>query len=306
MDQGLRKVLEKQSYGIIGEEGAVKTCHWLKEKLVRGRACYKEKFYGIQSHRCLQMTPTVTQCNQNCLFCWRYQGFKQEKPEFSDPEDLLDGAIEAQRRLITGFKGDDRVKLSMWEEANDPNMVAISLAGEPTMYPHLSDFIELCHKRGMTTFLVTNGTRPEFISEMDTLPTQLYVTVAAPNESIYRKLCIPNAKSQWQRLMKTLELLPSLDTRTVIRHTLVDGWNMGHVEEYAKMDNRADPDFIEPKGYVFVGYSRKRLTNENMPSYDKIRAFSEELTELTGTMIVGEQPASRVAVLGKKSDTSIF
>ena len=31
--------------------------------------CYKAQFYGIESHRCVQMTDL--RCNQQCLFCWR-------------------------------------------------------------------------------------------------------------------------------------------------------------------------------------------------------------------------------------------
>ena len=51
--------------------------------------------------------------------------------------------------------------------------------------------------------------------------------------------------------MRTLDLLPSLDTRTVIRHTLVKNENMGWIDDYASLDRRADPFLVEPKGYVF-------------------------------------------------------
>jgi tRNA wybutosine-synthesizing protein 1 len=47
--------------------------------------------------------------------------------------------------------------------------------------------------------------------------------------------------------MRTLELFPSLNTRTVIRHTLVKDWNVGWEDEYAKLDSIADPTFIEPR-----------------------------------------------------------
>ena len=156
MDQDTKRRLEKQRYRVVGNSGAVKTCHWLKEKLLRGRACYKENFYGISCHRCLQMTPTVNQCNENCLFCWRVQNFSETSMEsVDDPVALLDDAILAHRELITGFKGDPRVIPEMWEEACNPNQVAISLSGEPTIYPRLGEFIEECHSRAMTTFLVT-------------------------------------------------------------------------------------------------------------------------------------------------------
>ncbi len=300
MDDDIKRILEKQHYHIVGGHSGVKLCHWLGEKLLRGRACYKESFYGIQSHRCLQMSPTVNNCNQSCLFCWRYQGLAEmQLKNEDDPEFILKGAIDGHRKLMTGYKGDDRCQAEMWAEAREPNMVAVSLSGEPTFYSQLGGFLESCHKRGMTTFLVTNGTLPEVLEKLDPLPTQLYVTVAAPNEDIYRKLCVPLLKDGWQRLNRTLELLPSLDTRTVVRHTLVDGWNMGWEKEYARLVEKADPMFIEPKGYVFVGYSRERMHVQNMPSQEKVRNFSETLSEETGYDILAEQPPSRVVLLGK-------
>lgn len=299
MDPDTHRRLEKQRYRIIGSSGAVKVCHWLKEKLLRGRACYKENFYGISCHRCLQMTPTVDQCNENCLFCWRVQNFSEmSMGTIDDPVELLDGAIEAHRHLITGLKGDERVSPRMWDEARNPNQVAISLSGEPTIYPRLGEFIAECRRRGMTTFLVTNGTLPKALENLDPLPTQLYVTVAAPNREIFHRLCAPMVPKAWDALLETLDLLPSLDVRTVIRHTLVNGWNLGYEDEYARLDRRADPLFIEPKGYVFVGASRLRMSIDHMPSHERVREFSENLGEKLGYSVLGEQEASRVTLLG--------
>ncbi len=247
------------------------------------------------------MTPTINQCTLKCLFCWRHQGFSETSLEEADePKYILDEAIEAQKKLISGFKGDERCDKKLWKEAHEPNQVAISLSGEPTLYSGLSDLIAECKKRGFTTFLVTNGTTPEFIEKLDTLPTQLYVTVAAPNEEIYKRLCVPMIDGAWAKLRKTLELIPSLDTRTVIRHTLVEGWNMGREDEYAKLDALAKPDFIEPKGYVFVGYSRERMTIDNMPSPERIREFSLKLGSALGYELTGEKTDSRVALLASK------
>ncbi len=294
-------MLERQHYRIVGQHGAVKLCHWLKKKLTEGKPCYKELFYGIQSHRCLQMTPTVDACTQSCLFCWRFQGFT--KTAIEDPDDpvrLLDDSIIAQRKLLSGYGGDPRVDREMYEEALQPNQVAISLAGEPTLYPLLGEFIEEARKRGMTTFLVTNGTMPEVLENLDPLPTQLYVTVAAPNEEIYRKLLIPRIERGWERLRKTLEILPSLDTRTIIRHTLVEGWNIGWEKEYAALDRLGDPDFVEPKAYVYVGYSRTRMTWDNMPSHDRVQEFSAKLAEEMGLEVLREHRPSRVVLLGDR------
>ncbi len=337
MNPDLRKILEKQHYKIVGEHSGVKTCHWLKEKLIRNRPCYKEKFYGIQSHRCLQMTPTINQCTQNCLYCWRYQDFtEQEIKKYDEPEFILEKSIDAQRELISGFKGDSRCKKEMFEEASNPNQVAISLSGEPTIYPKLSEFIEVCRKKNMTTFVVSNGTKPDVIENLK--PTQLYVSVSAPNKEIYKRLCLPMIKDGWEKTNESLEVLSSLDTRTVVRHTLVDKWNITEkpkafpnmlgkvqstfpshlgwedsgegsspslqisskfVEEYAKLDMKAEPDFIECKAYMFVGYSRQRMNLENMPSHEKIKSFAEKLSNLTGYEIAGEKKDSRVVVLAK-------
>ena len=302
MNPELKKILEKQHYAIVGKHSGVKLCHWMRQSLIFNRECYKQTFYGIKSHRCLQMTPAINQCTHTCLFCWRFQGFtEKELKEVDEPEYILDKAIDAQRRLITGFKGDPRCDRKKWMEANEPDMLACSLSGEPTLYPKLGEFFEICHKKRITTFLVTNGTTPEILEKLDPLPKQLYVSVVAPNEEVYKKICSPLIPNGWEKLNQTLELLPSLDTRTVIRHTLVKNWNMDDkfIEEYKKLDSKASPLFVEPKGYVFVGYSRKRMNLSNMPSHASVRDFGNKLAELMGYENIMEKSDSRVVLLGK-------
>ena len=301
MDSRTREHLERQQYRIVGESGAVKLCHWMRQKLIYGRPCYKELFYGIECHRCLQMTPAVNVCNYRCLFCWRYHGMTGYGGSgYPDPEELLEGCLSEQRLLVSGFKGDSRCEPKLWEEARMPNQVAISLSGEPTLYPKLGEFIELCKRKGMTTFLVTNGSLPQALENLGTMPTQLYVTVAAPNKNLFEKLCIPQFPRAWENLIETLALLPSLSTRTVIRHTLVDGWNLGWEDEYAKLDEIASPTFVEPKGYVFVGDSRTRMTVGNMPSHASVREFSERLAEKLSLDLLMDHEDSRVVLVGKK------
>jgi len=300
MDETYKELLIKQQYRLHNDHAAVKLCHWMRQSLIYGRNCYKQDFYGIQSHRCLQMTPAFNECSHTCQFCWRVQGRDFEVKEWSEPKEMLDSLIKHQRKLLTGFNGDDRCSKERYEEAKQPNMVAISLAGEPIIYPYLSDLIKECHHRGMITFMVTNGTYPDGLERLDTLPRQLYVTVAAPNEEVYKRVCMPKISDGWERLMRTLELFPSLDTRTVVRHTLVKDLNFGWVDEYAKLDAKADPDLIEPKGYVFVGGSRTRLSMTNMPSHSEILEFSEDLGNRVGMTVLKEKSDSRVALLGKE------
>ena len=143
-----------------------------------------------------------------------------------------------------------------------------------------------------------------FSSErLDPLPTQLYVSVDAPNKEIFDKVCKPKWNSRaWEQFEKTIDLLPSLDTRIVARHTLMKGINMSdkNIREFAALDNRADPDFIENKGYVFVGHSRENLSAENMPSHDDIMEFSAKIAPLTGRKILSDSKPSRVALVGRQ------
>ncbi|MEM3481756.1 MAG: radical SAM protein, partial [Thermoplasmata archaeon] len=219
-----------------------------------------------------------------------------------DPEKIVDESIKAQRKLISGYGGNPEANQQKLREAYNPKHVAISLTGEPTLYPRLGELIEEYHKRGITTFLVTNGTMPEVLEKLDPLPTQLYVTVAAPNEEIYKKLLVPMISKGWERLNRTLEILPSLNTRKVIRHTLVKGWNMDYVKEYAFLDLKAEPHFIEPKGYVYVGYSRERITKESMPSHNEIIEFSKKLSDYIGYYYSDEREDSRVVLLEKEKN----
>jgi tRNA wybutosine-synthesizing protein 1 len=309
MEEALVKILEKQHYAIVGNHSGVKLCHWMRQSLLFGRECYKQTFYGIESHRCLQMTPALNHCNQMCFFCWRHQGFtEKEIKNPDDPKYILEKSIEAQRRLITGFKGDERCDQTKWKEANYPNMVACSLSGEPTLYPYLGDFFEECHKKNMTTFLVTNGTNPKVLENLDPLPKQLYVSIVAPNKSVYTKLCAPLINDGWDRIVETLELLPSLDTRTVIRHTLVAKWNMDlkYTKEYAKLDSIASPLYIEPKGYVFVGGSRQRMNLSNMPTHERVLNFGKKLADELGYKIAMEKSDSRVVLLSKDGKLKKF
>ena len=65
----IRKALEKQGYKIVGSHSGVKICRWTKSML-RGRGgCYKHSFYGIDSHRCMESTPSLA-CANKCVFCW--------------------------------------------------------------------------------------------------------------------------------------------------------------------------------------------------------------------------------------------
>lgn len=295
-----KKILEKQHYKIVGRHSAVKLCHWTKRSILDEGFCYKQKFYGIESHRCLQMTPAVAWCTQKCIFCWRNieQTLGTKLDEFDEPEDIINEAIEAQRKLLSGYGGiPERINKTKFKEAQDPNQVAISLSGEPTIYPKIGELIGEFNKRKFTTFLVTNGTLPERLEKLENLPTQLYLSLDAPNEKIYNRICNPILSENWKKINETIVIFPSLETRKVIRITAIKGLNMLSEEGYARLVQRAEPDFVEVKAYMFIGGSRKRLSLENMPSFAEVREFSENLSSYLGYSIKDFKEDSRVVLL---------
>jgi len=302
IDPETRKILQMQHYSVVGRHSAVKLCHWLKKSILDEGFCYKQQFYGISSHRCLQMTPAVVWCTQKCIFCWRNteRTLGTELPEFDEPKEIIDSAIKAQRQLISGFGGiPERINMLKFKEAQNPNQAAISLAGEPTIYPKISGLIGEFTRREFTTFLVTNGTLPERIEAMDNLPTNLYVSIDAPNEEIYKRTCNPILEDGWGRLTRTVELFPSLDTRKVIRLTLVRDFNYVDPKLYSNLLELAEPDFIEVKSYMHVGSSRERLSEDNMLKFNEIMEFSRILADEISYKVKDWKEDSRVVLLAK-------
>ncbi len=299
-------MLHRQKYHLVGNHSAAKRCRWLYNSIVQDRSCYKQQFYGIKSHQCLQMTPSVFHCTLGCVFCWRAQSGdhnlrwdETRLPEWDDPEDIIEGCIKEQKRILTGYKATPNADQTKRLEATTPRHAAISLAGEPTLYPHLDGLIKGFHKRGFTTFLVSNGTVPETLSSLSEEPTQLYISLSAFDKKTFSTVCRPQLPDAWNKLNETLELLPSFKCPTVIRFTLAWHLNMKHPERYAQLVKKADPTYLEPKAYMHVGFSRLRLDGSNMPTHKEIRDFAAQLANKTNYNILDESPDSRVVLLSR-------
>ncbi len=121
------EILKKQKYHLIEKNSAVKKCRWLHKSLTENKVCYKQKFYGIQSHKCIQMTPTLS-CNLKCKFCWRAHptdiGIPENlKASNIDPEILVEKTIEAQRNILSGYKSQvilGKIDKKKYEESLNP------------------------------------------------------------------------------------------------------------------------------------------------------------------------------------------
>lgn len=300
-----KSIYEKKRYKLVGKHSAVKLCSWTRKAMVGKGHCYKQEFYNIKSHRCLQMTPVVAWCEHACLFCWRpcefVKGTSMKNVDLDEPDLIVKESIEAQRKLLIGFKGNPNVPKQLFKEAMNPNQAAISLTGEPTLYPKISGLIDVFKKQNFTTFLVTNGMNPKVLSNLDPLPTQLYITLVASNAKSYLETTKSKyGKKGFTRLLESVELLNSLDTRKVLRLTLVKGLNMKNPKQYAKIIESSGTHFVEAKAYMFVGSSRERLNRGNMPSHEEIRTFSEAIAKELGWKIIDEQKASRVCLIAPK------
>jgi len=390
----------KTTYRIVGnnKHTAIKPCHWLEQRLMTGRDnrnCYKGVF-GVESHRCLQNTPSLPFCNHQCVFCWRdieKGGLGSEfivKPD--DPKELIEEMIRHQQdiiknhlplrryldnyeimidllhfmlkdnteqnvnslskilqisknkieRAINLLKNQDFIKptddtlknfrideeisccidsreeietlinreltnpddiMQTHSEAMFPNHAAISLDGEPLLYPMMSDLVGEFRNNGMTSFIVTNGTLPEKLESLDSMPSQLYLTLPAPNEKLYKEVCRPMIRNGWERIQKSLDLLESLSCRSLVRLTAVKHLNINEnlINEYVKLVAKANPNFFELKGFTLQAKAlliKDRLKSDTplqdfFPEYEYLEKMAYKFEELSNFSLIYKNKASR-------------
>jgi len=271
--------LKKEGYKLIGSHSAVKMCRWTKHQL-RGRGgCYKHTFYGITSYQCMEATPSLA-CANKCVFCWRHHKnpvgrewrWKTDPPEF-----IVEQAIEKHIAMINEAKGIPGVIEERWHEAMTVRHCALSLVGEPIMYPNINQLLSELHNRNISTFLVTNAQFPEAIKTLVPV-TQLYVSVDAPNQQDLERIDRPLFSDAWQRLGKSLDLLRAKRQRTVARLTIVKGYNEDDLDGYANLLLRGIPTLVEIKGVTFCGKSdASDLTMESCPWHHEIVQLSDSL-----------------------------
>ncbi|MBI2133302.1 4-demethylwyosine synthase TYW1 [Candidatus Woesearchaeota archaeon] len=300
MDKKYKAILRKQGYDFIGEHSACKTCHYTAKSIRGGEPCYKEKFYGIRSHQCIQMSVALNFCNMNCLFCWRTRN-NSPFGKIDDPKELVTNAVESQKRLLAGFGGFKGTDMEKWLQSRHPKHFTLSLNGENTAYPKLDEFIKEIKKNRYTSFLVTNGQIPAVLEKI-TAPTQMYISLSAPNKELFMKVDKPMLKDGWIRLMKSLDILKKRrkQTRTAIRMTIIKGLTNVHPEQYGTLIKKALPKFVEVKSYSWRGESKKRLKPNNALTMEEVRKFAEAIAKHSGYKIIDEQESGKVVLLMKK------
>jgi tRNA wybutosine-synthesizing protein 1 len=274
-----RKALTKEGYKIIGTHSAVKMCRWTKNQM-RGRGgCYKHSFYGITSYQCMEATPSLA-CANKCVFCWRHHKnpVGTEWRWKTDPPSLIvDQAIGEHRAMVNQMKGVPGVVPERFQEAFTVRHCALSLVGEPIMYPHINEMLRLLHERKISSFMVTNAQFPEAILALDPV-TQLYVSVDAATKESLKAVDRPLFKDFWERFRQSLVYMKEKQQRTVYRMTLVKSYNMDEVEQYCDLIQEGEPDFIEIKAVTYCGKSdASNLTMQNVPWHYEVCSYAEAI-----------------------------
>jgi tRNA wybutosine-synthesizing protein 1 len=257
----------------------------------------------------MEMTPTAMNCENRCIYCWRptefYDTLQMPEHLVDEPDVIINQLLKERERLIMGFYGNPKSNKEKLDESLFPEHYAISLSGEPTMYPKLPNLIKYLKslKNTKSIFLVTNGQEPEMINRLikeDALPTQLYLSTNASNRKTFYQINRPKYKDAWDRWLTTLNILADINTRTVLRMTLIRNYNsdLNNISEFVNVINKANPHFIEVKSYMHIGMSTNRLEHNNMLDVKEVREFTNNLQKnLQDYNIMDESEISRIVVL---------
>lgn len=299
LPQFKRERLENQQYRLVGNHSAVKICYWCR-KSIKGEAdCYKNDFYGIPTHQCLEMSPAIT-CNKRCKHCWRDTSVfsKGWVGPVDDPKFIVEECINQRYNLLNGFLGNPNNDPQKVKDAWLPKHAAVSLTGEPMMYPRYPELVKEFFRHNFTTvFAVTSGTVPETIKALDVYPTNIYLSVEAWDKEMYKNLCIPVISDAWERFLQSADLLKTVKTRTIMRITCMKGLNMHSPEKFAWLVDKMQPDVVECKAYAWMGYSKQRMQRENSPNYDEVDAFAKVLMDATNYELALSKKGSDIVML---------
>jgi tRNA wybutosine-synthesizing protein 1 len=107
IDEELAKKLKHAQYGVFGHS-TVDVCHYTKKALKKEKVCYKRKFFGIETHRCMEFSPAGLFCQNRCIYCWRptnfYKTLKLEENKVDDPKEIVENLLKERNKLLTGLE----------------------------------------------------------------------------------------------------------------------------------------------------------------------------------------------------------
>ncbi|MCX6803873.1 MAG: hypothetical protein NTY48_04870, partial [Candidatus Diapherotrites archaeon] len=137
----------------------------------------------------------------------------------------------------------------------------------------------------------------------NSLPTQLYISMVGANEALWKRITSNREKNGWKNYLKSLALLALLPCRTAIRLTVIKELNDSkeNINEFAELLSAVKPDFVEVKSYMWLGYSRMRLKEENTPDHKYTKTFAHSLLEkMPLYKFESEKENSRIVLLKRK------
>jgi len=155
-------------------------------------------------------------------------------------------------------------------------------------------------------FLVTNGQDPDMIQKLedeDALPTQLYLSTYVADYQSFMKINRPRYDDSRERWNRTLKMLSTLSTRTVLRITLIRDYNDNEemIPAFASLLLQSNAHFVEIKSYMHIGRSTNRLEHSDMLEMDEIRSVANNLAqENSDFTVMDESEISRIVILQNK------
>lgn len=109
----------------------------------------------------------------------------------------------------------------------------------------IGELVDEVKRRGMTAFLVTNGTIPRGGRRGPDRPSSTSASTPLDEET-YLRVSNPRA-NYWGRFLESLATMRDSPSRTVARLTLASNPNLKDPRGYAKLIEIAEPDFVEVK-----------------------------------------------------------
>lgn len=97
----------------------------------------------------METTPSLA-CANKCTYCWRSHSNPvgtSWRWATDNPKTVVDGAMSEHDRMIKQLKGLPGLNEERFDEARTPRHAALSLVGEPIMYPHIQEYIRLLHSK---------------------------------------------------------------------------------------------------------------------------------------------------------------